>query len=429
MRLGQLMVDLSPARTSPAFRLVLICRSIVLLSAGFIAVAVPVQVYDLTGSSIQVGLVSLTLGLSLLVGFLVGGVLADGMDRTRLIVGSSAGVAAAFAVFAVNAWLESPAQLVVIYLTVAIGGAVEGIGETALTAVTPSLVRRDQLAAASGLIAVTSQLGAIVGPALGGAVVATGGLALNYAIAAGAITLVAVLLTRVAAPSPVGAEDTTLAGAVRSIREGFSFVRHNRLIAGILLVDVCATGFGIPQTLFPQLVAERFHGGPELVGLLAAAPAAGALLASVTSGWTGRVRRAGAALIAAIVLLGASYIAFGLTTSVALAVVFLAVTGAADCVSEILRRALLQHHTPDHLQGRVNSLWLAQAGTTYSVGGTASGFAAGLFGPVVALAGAGTLCIASVAALAGKLPELRRATLLEDDGGDVSESTESACTS
>lgn len=436
MRLGQLVVDVTPAKTSREFRLVLICRSIVLLSAGFIAVAVPVQVYGLTGSSLQVGTVSLVLGMALLLGFLTGGVLADSMDRKRLIVLSSAGVAVAFTVFAINAAIPSSAQLAIIYLTVAIGGAVEGVGETALTAVTPALVRQDQLAAASGLIAVTSQLGAIVGPALGGIVVANAGLASDYAFAAAAIAITTLLLTRLRSLPP-GAEEhdgdgepepMTFSGVGRSVREGFSFVRHHRLIAGILLIDLCATGFGIPQTLFPQLAEEVFNGGPELVGVLAAAPAAGALLASVTSGWTGRVRNTGAVLIGAIAVLGGSYIGFGLSTNLAVAVFFLALTGGVDCVSEILRRALLQHHTPDHLQGRVNSLWLAQAGTSYSVGSTTSGVAAGLVGPSLAIIGAGTLCLASVGALAAKLPELRRATLTTPPEGDVSESTESACT-
>ncbi|MFC7615191.1 hypothetical protein ACFQV2_18420 [Actinokineospora soli] len=137
MRLGQIVVDVSPARTSRSFRLLLVCRTIVLLSAGFIAVAVPVQVYRLTDSSLQVGLVSLALGVALIAGFAVGGVLADRMDRRGLILSSSVGVAVSFAVFTANAAIPSDAQLTVIYLVVIIGGMLEGVGETALTAVTP----------------------------------------------------------------------------------------------------------------------------------------------------------------------------------------------------------------------------------------------------------------------------------------------------
>lgn len=438
MRLGQLVVDVTPAKTSRDFRLVLICRTIVLLAAGLIAVAVPVQVYELTKSSLQVGLVSLALGLSLLAGFITGGVLADSGDRKRLILLSNVGVAAAFAIFAVNAAVESPYQLAVIYLVVGIGGAVEGVGETALTAVTPSLVPREQLAAASGLIAVTSQLGAIIGPALGGMIVAWAGLATDYTVAAAAILLATLALTQLSlaaerageedpAESSEATEPATVSGFLTSLREGFSFVRHNRLIGGVLLIDFCATGFGVPQTLFPQMAAEEFGGGPELVGVLAAAPAAGALIASICSGWTGRIRNTGRALIATVVILGVSYIGFGISGHLLPALFFLALVGASDCVSEILRRALLQHHTPDELQGRVNSLWLAQAGTSYSLGGTVSGFAAGLVGPAVAIVGAGALCVLSVTGLAAKLPELRRASLSASDR--VSDSTEESCTS
>jgi ENTS family enterobactin (siderophore) exporter len=424
MRLGQLVVDLTPARQSREFRLLLACRTIVLLSAGFIAVAAPVQVYRLTGSSLQIGLVSLAFGLSLLCGLLAGGVLADRVNRRGLILFSSTGVALAFGVFALNAAFSSPAQLLIIYLTVLIGGVIEGIGQTALSAVTPALVAPNQLAAASGLIAITSQLGAIAGPALGGIVLAAAGLPGSYGAAALAIVLSTALLTRLPElrPAPADAAEQAASGPVRSLLEGFTFVRRNRLIAGILLIDLCATGFGIPQTLFPQLVAEQFHGGPEMVGMLAAAPAAGALLASITSGWTGRVRRSGAALIGAVLLMGAAYIAFGLAENLLLALLFLAIIGGADCASEILRRALLQHHTPDRLQGRVSSLWLAQSGTSYALGSTTSGFTASLFGPALAIIGAGALCITTVSVLATTLPQLRRARLTTTDS-DVTPGT------
>lgn len=431
MRLGQLVVDVTPARVSRDFRLLLICRTVVLLGAGFIAVAAPVQVYRLTGSSLQVGLISLTLGMTMLLGFLAGGVLADRMDRRKLILVSSLAVVLSFTAFAVNAAVASSHELLFIYLIVIVGAGVEGIGETALSAVTPALVAPEHLAAGSGLIVVTSQLGLIAGPAIGGVLVAGAGLPGTYAAAAVAILISTVLLTTLPALPPgesaESAEDEPREGVVASIAEGFRFVRHNKLIRGVLIIDLCATGFGVPQTLFPQLVAEVFHGGPEMIGFLAAAPAVGALLASVSSGWTSRVRRSGRALIVAVLLMGAAYIGFGLSPHLVPAMVFLAIIGGVDSVSEILRRALLMHHTPDHLQGRVNSLWLAQASTSYSLGSTTSGFAAGLFGPAVAIIGAGALCISGVAALAATSSELRDATLSVDettvDPVDVSGST------
>jgi ENTS family enterobactin (siderophore) exporter len=427
MRLGQLVVDVTPARVSRDFRLLLICRTVVLLGAGFIAVAAPVQVYRLTESSLQVGLISLTLGMTMLLGFIAGGVLADRMDRRKLILISSMTVVLAFSAFAINAAVASSHELLFIYLIVIVGAGVEGIGETALSAVTPALVAPEHLAAGSGLIVVTSQLGLIAGPALGGVIIAGAGLPGTYAAAAVAILISTVLLTTLPALPP-GSDDSSAdderEGVFASIAEGFRFVRHNKLIRGVLIIDLCATGFGVPQTLFPQLVAEVFHGGPEMIGFLAAAPAVGALLASVSSGWTGRVRRSGRALIVAVLLMGAAYVGFGLSPHLVPAMVFLAIIGGVDSVSEILRRALLMHHTPDHLQGRVNSLWLAQASSSYSLGSTTSGFAAGLFGPAVAIIGAGALCISGVAALASTSPELRDATLATQDSDDVSGSTE-----
>ena len=266
MRLGQLVIDTAPARANARFRLVLLSRAVVLLAAGLIGVAVSYQVYALTRSSLQVALINVVLAGSLVLGFLVGGVLADRMERRRLIVSSSAAVVIAFAVFAVNAAIASPYQLTVIYLTTAVGAAVEGVGETALTAVTPSLVDREQLAATSGLIAVTSQLGAIAGPALGGVLIGGAGLVANYALAGLAMLVTTALLTRLPSLAPGstdgGADPAPPTSAGRSIVEGLSFVRRNPLIAGVLLIDLCATVFGVPAALFPQFAAEVFRAFP-----------------------------------------------------------------------------------------------------------------------------------------------------------------------
>lgn len=416
MRLGQLVVDTAPLRTSRSFRLVLVSRVIVLLSAGLLAVAVPVQVYALTSSSVQVGLVSASLGGGLLVGFLAGGVLADGLDRRCVIVASGIGITATFAILTLNAAVASGRQLAVIYVVTAVGGVIQGIGETALTAVAPSLVSPDQLAAASGLVAATSMLGSVIGPAAGGALIAGPGLAANYALAALMVAVATALLARLRLPQRAGAAPEGDDGphgldVVRSVVEGFAFVRRDPLIRGILLIDLCATVFGVPMALFPQLAEEQFGAGPELVGVLTTAPAVGALVGAVASGWTGRVRRPGRALVVSIMVLGASYVGFGLSGHLALTLAFLALTGLADTISEILRRALLQFHTPDALQGRVNSLWLAQATSSTAFGGLSAGVGARILGPGGAMVAAGTLCVASAAALAGRLPELRGARL------------------
>ena len=416
MRLGQLVVDTTPLRTSRSFRLVVASRVIVLVSAGLLAVAVPVQVYALTSSSVQVGLVSAALGAGLLVGFLAGGVLADGLDRRRVIVASGLGITATFALLALNAAVPSGRQLAVIYVVTVGGGLIQGIGETALTAVAPSLVPPEQLAPASGLVAATSMLGAVIGPAAGGAVVAGPGLVANYLLAALMVAVATVLLARLRLPGDATASGEPGDGSqgldvVRSVVEGLAFVRRDPLIRGILLIDLCATVFGVPTALFPQLADERFGAGPELVGVLTTAPAVGALVGAVASGWTGRIERPGRALVASILVLGASYVGFGLSGHLAFTLGFLALTGLADTVSEILRRALLQFHTPDPLQGRVNSLWLAQATSSSAFGGLSAGAGARILGPGGAMVAAGTLCMASAAALSCRLPELRRARL------------------
>lgn len=432
MRLGQLVVDTTPLRTSPSFRLVVASRVIVLVSAGLLAVAVPVQVYGLTSSSVHVGLVSAALGAGLLVGFLAGGVLADGLDRRRVIVASGVGITATFGLLALNAAVPSGRQLVVIYVVTVAGGLIQGIGETALTAVAPSLVPPEQLAPASGLVAATSMLGAVIGPAVGGVLVAGPGLVANYVLAAVMVSVATALLARLRLPGHAGAglgRDDGSHGLdiVRSVVEGFAFVRRDPLIRGILLIDLCATVFGVPTALFPQLAEEQFNAGPELVGVLTTAPAVGALVGAVASGWTGRVGRPGRALVVSIMVLGASYVGFGLSRHLALTLAFLALTGLADTVSEILRRALLQFHTPDPLQGRINSLWLAQATSSTAFGGLSAGVGARILGPGGAMVAAGTLCAASAAALSWRLPELRAARLSPPTSGPPPPAGAPAC--
>jgi ENTS family enterobactin (siderophore) exporter len=178
--------------------------------------------------------------------------------------------------------------------------------------------------------------------------------------------------------------------------------------------------------LFPQVVVEVLDRGPETAGLLYTAPAVGAMVAALTSGWTTTVRRTGRVLLLAVALYGVAIGLFGLSPLVPVgdplvwAAAFLVVAGACDMVSEILRRALLADVTPDHLQGRVSSLWLAQATVGPSAGGVEAGVAARLLGPGPAIAAGGAVCVVATAALGTLLPALRRASLGPSDSSDAS---------
>ncbi|HEX5740510.1 MAG TPA: MFS transporter [Pilimelia sp.] len=392
-------MDLTPLKGGSRLAWVLAARLLALLSIALASVAVVVQVYALTGSSFQVAAVSLVLGAGLLAGLLAGGVLADGRERRSLIQLGSGWAVVTFGALALNAAADHP-RVWVIYLLGGAFGVTKGIAESALTAVVPVLTPPGQLPAAGALVTVTTTVGAIAGPLLGGLLLAGCGLPVTYALAALGAAGAIPLLVRLGALPPeaaTGAERSPEAsggtGWWRALREGLAFVRRTRIIAAVLVVDLCAALFATPAALFPQFAERIFAAGPGAVGLLAAAPAAGAAAASVLSGWTVRLRRPGRVLLAVVGAYGLATIGFGAAPVLGLALGFLALGGAVDTVSEILRRALLMAHTPAHLQGRVGSLWLAQAMTASALGAVLLGLGAGLVGPSAAVVAGGALCV------------------------------------
>ena len=417
MRLGELVIDVTPLRASVPFRRVFAAQTLTVVGSSLTNVGVNLQVFQLTGSSLQVGLVSLVFGLALFGGLLAGGVLADRLDRRRVVLGTRAGVAVVLAGLAVNAALPGP-TLWFVYLAAVLAGGINGLGGSALMAAIPALVGPKSLAAAGALITATSQFGAMAGPALAGLVAAGPGIAVCFAIdAAGYVIGVALLWFL--PPLPPAETGQPHQHPWRAVVEGVRFVRGDQVVAGLLLVDVWAMVFAMPYALFPQLGTEVFGGGPVAVGLLYTAPAVGAFLGALTSGWTGRVRHSGRALLAAVALWGLAIACFGLSGNLWLALAFLALAGLGDTVSEILRRALLQHYTPDHLQGRVGSVWLAQATGGVAVGNLEAGLAGKLLGASGAMFAGGLVCLAGVAVTALVMPGLRRASLLSPSADEL----------
>jgi ENTS family enterobactin (siderophore) exporter len=198
---------------------------------------------------------------------------------------------------------------------------------------------------------------------------------------------------------------------LKSLAEGFRYVRHNRVLGAMLLVDTNAMLFGMPSALFPAMASTHFHGGSATFGLLVAAPGLGALVGAATSGWTGHLRRPGVVVIIAGIIWGGSIAAFGLVDSLPLALFFLAVAGMGDLISEVLRNALLQIYTPDQLRGRVSSLYLAQVTTAPALGNVEAGGVARLVSPVFSVVSGGLACVAGALVLGTLIPALRNATL------------------
>jgi ENTS family enterobactin (siderophore) exporter len=413
MRIGQIVIDIAPLREGRDFRWLFTGRLAATVGTAVATAAANWQVYGLTHSSLAVGLVSLADSAGMLVGLLAGGVLADHHDRRKLLAAVRVPQVLLAAGLVANSLLGHPALWPVYLLTLALG-LTDGLSSPASTAAVPALVGPGRLAAAAALNSMSHQLANLGGPALAGALIAGPGLAVCYGIGTLGFALsgVAVQFVRPLPPAPGGQRP-----GLRSLAEGFRYVRHHSVIGGMLLIDTNAMIFGMPAGLFPALATEHFHGGPATFGLLTAAPAFGAIVGAAASGWTSHVRRPGIVVIGAGLLWGAAIVGFGLSGSLAAGLAFLALAGMSDLVSEVLRNALLQHYTPDQLRGRVSSLYLAQVTSAPALGNTEAGAVAQLFSLTTSVVGGGLACVGGALLLGALIPAVRHATLrpLDED--------------
>jgi len=414
MRIGQIAIDVAPLREGKDFRLLFAGRSISMAGNAVATTAANWQVYELTRSSLAVGMVTLAGSAGMFSGLLAGGMLADRHDRRALMLVSRAPLAALAALLMINSLLPHPA-LWAVYVLVLLLGGLSGLGSPAGAAAVPALVGTERLAAAAALNAMGSQLGQLGGPAIAGLLIAGPGLAACYAIDAACFAIFGITVWFIRPLPP-----TVRAGrpGLRSMGQGLRYVRHNAVVGGMLAVDTSAMIFGMPAALFPAVASQHFHGGSATFGLLAAAPGLGAMVGAATSGWTGRLRRPGIVVIAAGLAWGAAIVGFGLSGSLALALAFLALAGMADLISEVLRNALLQHYTPDELRGRVSSLYLAQVTTAPSLGNVEAGLVAQLFSVGVSVVSGGLACVAGALVLGAINPALRRAVLATPGADD-----------
>jgi MFS transporter, ENTS family, enterobactin (siderophore) exporter len=397
------VVDVSPLRTSREFRYLFVARVVSILGLGMLAVTVPLQTFTLTDSTMHVALVAAVLGVSTFSGTFAGGVLADRADR-RLVIAVSRGTAGVmFGVLALNAFLPTP-QLWIIYVAAAIDGLCGGISATALMAVTPSLIPRDKIPAAGALMALTADLGSMIGPAVGGVVIAATNVGVTYASAAALTAVTTFCITRLPSLPPA---DATQESAMESLRSGARFAFGNRVIGGVLaagFVTMLLAGWAV---LIPEYATEVLNVGPAATGLLYTAPAIGAVLGSLTSGWTAGARRVGVAIFVAMFVSAAGLAGAGATSILVLSLVFLAAHGFGDAITEILRYSTVQRHTPDEFRGRVAGVWSAQVTAGAALGALVAGAVAALVPVQTALAAYGVTGLVCVAFLAVTLKSLR----------------------
>jgi len=400
----RLLADLTPLRASRDFRLLFLGAGVSQLGRQLTVVAIPYQVFLLTHSSLAVGLVGLATVGPLVVLSLAGGAIADAVDRRKLLLVTQVLSASVSAALAVNAASAQP-RLWPIYVLAALAAGLAGVDLPTRSAIVPGLVGREQFPAAAALNQVLMQVGQVAGPALAGVVISQISIAAAYWLDVATFG-VAVLTMAGIRPQPPreGARRAGLA----SIVEGFRYLRGRRLLISTFLIDIDAMVFGMPRALFPALGTMFYGGGAVTVGLLYAAPGAGALLGALFTGWVGGVRRQGRAVIVSVLVWGGAIAVFGLVPWLPLGLAMLAVAGAADVVSAVFRNTILQLSVPDALRGRLSSVHIAVVTGGPQLGDAEAGAVAALTSPRFSVVSGGVACILGVLLLLRLVPELAR---------------------
>jgi MFS family permease len=400
------VLDLTPLRISRDFRLLWLGELVSHTGRHIAVVALPYQVFQLTDSPLAVGLIGLVQVGPLVVFSLVGGALADRMDRRRLLLVSQAGSMVASLLLVGGALVDRP-PLWILYTAAALASAFAAFDSPARSAAIPNLVPRERLASAIALNQVMFQVNDIAGPALGGLIIAKLGLVWAYAI--DAVTFLAAIATLMAMRPMPPRRDGPYQPVLRAVREGFAYLKGRRVILSTFLVDLDAMIFGMPRALFPVLAEEAFRVGPAGLGLLYAAPAAGALVGALLTGWVRHVRHQGGAVLWAVAVWGLAIVGFGFSTGAFwLALGFLAIAGAADVISAIFRSTILQSSVPDALRGRLSSIHIMVVVGGPRLGDVEAGLVAQLTSPVFSVVSGGVVCVAGVALLAVAVPQFRR---------------------
>ncbi|CNE46437.1 enterobactin transporter EntS [Yersinia nurmii] len=407
MAKSPILLDFSLLKNNANFRAVFIARLISVLGLGMLTVAVPVQIQAMTGSTLQVGLAVTLDGLGMFIGLLLGGVLADRLDRRRLILFARFTCGLGFVGLSINAFAATP-SLWVLYVLATWDGFFGALGMTALMAATPSLVGRENLAAAGGLSMLTVRLGAILSPAIGGLIIVYGGVGWNYGIAAAGTMLTLLPLLRLPQMKPTVTQHEH---PLRALASGISFVLSNKVVGSVVLLGTLVSMVGAIRVLFPALAENTYHVGASQIGIMYSVVPLGATIGAFTSGWVAEVRRPGLVLMYASIAAFLSIATLGLTNNFYLALPGLVLYGYLSSISGLLQYTLVQSHTPDALLGRVNSLWNVQFVTGESLGALGLGLLARLMTPALAALSYGVAAAGLGAVIAVCVRPLRQASM------------------
>jgi MFS family permease len=397
-------IDLTPLKISRDFRRLFVGQAISEFGTQIAFVALPYQVYVLTGSTAMVGLLALIEAIPLVVLPIVGGAIADAVERRRFLMIAQGVTAVLSVALAVNALLPEP-RLWVLFAFAFLSASAYSLYSPAFRAWPARLLTPDLYTSATALEVVYYQSAALTGPALTGVLIASFGVEWAYLLDAVSYLAVVVALARMG-PSPPTAERLSVGWS--AIGDGVRLLRGNQVLQGAFLIDLNAMIFGIPVALYPAFVLDVLDASPAFLGLLYSAEAFGALLVALLSGRAKHVRRQGLVTIVACACWGTGVIGFGLSATLWVAIAFLVLASASDMVSGLYRDAIVKTVTPDEMRGRLEGIGLAVWGTGPSLGNAEAGFLASLTTVRTSIVSGGVACIVGAGVLALLLPRYRR---------------------
>ena len=397
-----MLIDISPLRVSRDYRLLFFGQLVSAFGTAMSFVVVPVQVYQLTGSTLLVGLLSAAeFALILLMAF-VGGACADFIDKRRMLRLTEIGQTLVTAALLFNATLGNP-RVWLLFVCAALHAGLSALQRPSFESMLQKIVPLELMASVSALNALRWNVTTILGPSVAGIVLASYGASIAYTVDLVTFTasLCAVFLIRTV-PAPAQIEERP---TLKSVAEGLHYAWKRKDILGTYLIDMNAMFFGMPAALFPAM-ATTF--GVGTVGFFYAAPSVGALIATLTSGWAKKVNRHGLIVAVAAALWGVAIIFFGLAHNVYVALFFLALAGGLDMISAVFRMTIWSQTIPHYLRGRLAGLEMISYTSGPKLGDVEAGIVATLTSVRTSIVSGGILCVVGSAVISLLLPEFIR---------------------
>jgi MFS family permease len=412
----KLLADLTPLRSSPPFRRLWIGSTLSAVGGALTTFAVTLQVYDITRSPAAVGLIGLAIMVPLLTVGLLGGPLIDAVDKRVLVLACTCATMAVSAALTVQAYLGLH-RVWLLYVLVAVESGIGAVNAPARRALTPALLSKDQLAAGLALQRVTFQITITAGPALAGLIAAAPHLGLAGCYLIDAVSFTAALYGTGRLPPMRARESSPQLSRLAAVAAGISYIRRTPVLAGAFIADLNATFFGLPTALFPAINAARFGGDPRTLGLFTAAIGVGGLVSAVLSGPLTHVSRQGLAMLASVSVWGAGFAVFAVSRSLWLTLLALAVAGAADTVTVVLRGTIVATVTPEQFRGRVMAADYVVGAGGGQLGSLEAGALGSLTSPTISAFSGGLLTVLGAVAIGAALPAFRRYSMNQHHSG------------